>query len=160
MPQAIEFWPLNLLSEVSGVHRDFISQSGSCLGSVRVHSLTLSYTPGSLWCDSRASSWPAPLQPFALVTSPKLGLRQCTWCLNRSFLFYYKKCIHEMTFFFCMTCRLIKCTTKFHAFKKIIGVKRWTTHNLIIFIVMPKVIEVNFATNPISKFHMGFMHQF
>jgi hypothetical protein len=26
------------------------------------HSLTLSYTPGSMWCDSSASSWPAPLQ--------------------------------------------------------------------------------------------------
>jgi len=25
-----------------------ISQSGSCLGSVKVHSLTLSYTPGSM----------------------------------------------------------------------------------------------------------------
>jgi hypothetical protein len=25
------------------------------------HSLTLSYIPGNMWCDSRASSWPAPL---------------------------------------------------------------------------------------------------
>jgi len=30
------------------------------------HSLTLSYTPGSMWCDSPASSWPAPLQCFRL----------------------------------------------------------------------------------------------
>jgi len=28
------------------------------------YSLTLSYTPGSMWCDSRASSWPAPLRPL------------------------------------------------------------------------------------------------
>jgi hypothetical protein len=30
------------------------------------YSLTLSYTPGSMWCDSRASSWPTPLRPFCL----------------------------------------------------------------------------------------------
>jgi hypothetical protein len=75
---------------------------GVCLGSVRVHSLTLSNTfshslalsctPGSMWCDSRASfrldsrasswlnSWASSLActlviPFALVASPKLGLR-------------------------------------------------------------------------------------
>jgi len=41
MPQAIGFWPLKSLSEVSGVHRDSISQSGNCLGSVKVHSLIL-----------------------------------------------------------------------------------------------------------------------
>jgi hypothetical protein len=57
--------------KVSGVHRDSISQSGSCLGSVRVHSLTLSYIPGSPWCDSRASLWPAPLQPLCLGREPK-----------------------------------------------------------------------------------------
>jgi hypothetical protein len=30
------------------------------------HCLTLSYTPGSMWCDSPASSWPAPLQCLCL----------------------------------------------------------------------------------------------
>jgi hypothetical protein len=63
-PQAIDIWPLKSVSEVLGVHRDSISQSGSCLGSVRVHSFALSYTPGSPWCDSWASLWPAPLQPL------------------------------------------------------------------------------------------------
>jgi len=57
---------LKSLSEVLEVHRDSISQSGSCLGSVRVHSLTLSYIPKSMWCDFRASSWPATLQPLCL----------------------------------------------------------------------------------------------
>jgi hypothetical protein len=71
MPQAIEFWPLKSVSEVLGVHWDSLSQSGSCLRSVKAHSLTLSYTPGSLWCDSRASPWPAPLQPFCLGHKPK-----------------------------------------------------------------------------------------
>jgi hypothetical protein len=71
MPQAIEFWPLKLLSKIFGVYRDSISQSGSCLGSVRVHSFTLSYTPKSMWCDSQASSWPVTLQPFCLGRKPK-----------------------------------------------------------------------------------------
>jgi hypothetical protein len=38
-------WRLQLLSKHSGVHRDSNSQGGSSLGSVRVHSLTLSFTP-------------------------------------------------------------------------------------------------------------------
>jgi len=68
-PQAIEFWPSKSLSEVSEVFRDSIFQSGSCFGNVRVHSsysLTLSNTPGCMWCDSQASSWPAPLWPLCL----------------------------------------------------------------------------------------------
>jgi hypothetical protein len=35
-----------------GVHGDSNSQSGISLGNVWVHSLTLSYTPGSMKCDS------------------------------------------------------------------------------------------------------------
>jgi hypothetical protein len=35
------------------------------------YSLTLSYTPGSMWCDSRGSSWPATLLPFCLGYKPK-----------------------------------------------------------------------------------------
>jgi hypothetical protein len=34
---------------------DSNSQNGSSLGSVRVHSVTLSYTPKSMKCDSRTS---------------------------------------------------------------------------------------------------------
>jgi hypothetical protein len=37
------------------IHHDSNSQSGSPLGRVWVHSLTLSYTPGSMKCDSQAS---------------------------------------------------------------------------------------------------------
>jgi hypothetical protein len=84
--------------------------------------LTFFYTPGSMWCDSQASSWPAPLRPlcldswlpfgsqlcnpFALVVSPKLGLRQvcyfiyasiymrfCVWIL---FKIYYRVWIYDM----------------------------------------------------------------
>jgi len=67
----LSFDPSKLVSEVLGVPRDSISQSGSCLGSVRVHSLTLSYTPASMWCDARASFWPEPLQPLCLGREPK-----------------------------------------------------------------------------------------
>jgi hypothetical protein len=48
LTHAIALWKL-------GVHWDFNSQSGSSFGSARVHSLTLSYTPGSMRCDSQAS---------------------------------------------------------------------------------------------------------
>ncbi len=46
------------------------------LGGVKVHSLTPSHTPKSMLCDSWLPSWPATLQTLALVTSPRLGLRQ------------------------------------------------------------------------------------
>jgi hypothetical protein len=42
--QSIEIWPFNSHSEVSGVHRNSLSQNGSCLGSVSAHSLTLPRT--------------------------------------------------------------------------------------------------------------------
>jgi hypothetical protein len=90
----VTLWGSWRLFEVSEVHQDSISQSGSCLGNVSVHSLTLSYIPKSIWCDSWASSWLAPFRPyglfaltrglplgpqpcipFTLVTSPKLRLR-------------------------------------------------------------------------------------
>jgi len=54
------FDPLQLLFENSGVNRDSNSQSGSSLGSVRVHSLTLSFTPKSMNVTPRPHTWPAP----------------------------------------------------------------------------------------------------
>jgi hypothetical protein len=51
---------------------------GSSLGSVEVHSLTLSYTIGSMKCDSQASLLAHTLQALALVTNPRLRLRQYT----------------------------------------------------------------------------------
>jgi hypothetical protein len=47
--------PMKLLYENLGVHGKSNSQSGSSLGSVGVHSLTLSHTLGSMKCDSWAS---------------------------------------------------------------------------------------------------------
>ncbi len=49
------FDPCNFLFENLRVHQDSNPQSGSSLGSVKVHSLTLSYTLGSMKCDSQAS---------------------------------------------------------------------------------------------------------
>jgi hypothetical protein len=46
---------LKSLSKNSKVHQNSNSQSGSSLGSARVHSLTLSYTPENMKCDSQAS---------------------------------------------------------------------------------------------------------
>jgi len=37
------------------IHLDYNSQNESSFGSVRVHSLTLSYTPKSMRCESRTS---------------------------------------------------------------------------------------------------------
>ncbi len=78
--QSNGFWPLKLLSENLGIHRDSNSESGSSFGSVRAHSFTLSYTPRSMKCDSRASylacTFPSPClgrKPKAkVVTSPLL----------------------------------------------------------------------------------------
>ncbi len=49
------FDPYNGSLKNSGVHRESNSQSGSSFGSVRVHSLTLSYILGSIRCASQAS---------------------------------------------------------------------------------------------------------
>jgi hypothetical protein len=54
-PQSIEFLPLKSPSEDLEVHQDFNSQSGNSFGSVRIDSLTLSYTPKNMQCDSWAS---------------------------------------------------------------------------------------------------------
>ncbi len=55
MFQSNGFGPLQSFFENLGVHWDSNSQSGSSLESVEVHSLTLSHTPRSMKCDTRAS---------------------------------------------------------------------------------------------------------
>jgi hypothetical protein len=85
IPQSDGFWPMKSLSKNLEVHRDSNSQNGSSLGSVSVHSLTLSYTFNLLgtwnvipWFHS----WPAPLQALALVISPRLGLQQVEYFVH------------------------------------------------------------------------------
>jgi hypothetical protein len=65
------FWPLQLLLEDSGVLRDSNSPSGSCLESVRVHSLTLSCIHGSITCASRVSLLSCTLASPCLGHEPK-----------------------------------------------------------------------------------------
>jgi len=50
-----EFWPLKLLSQNLWIHQDSNSQSENPLGSVWVHSFTLSYIPKNMKCNSWAS---------------------------------------------------------------------------------------------------------
>ncbi len=85
------FWPLQLLSKHSGVHRDSNSQSGSSFGSVKVHSLTLSFTPG-------LPSWPSTLQALTLVASLRLGLQQFGLESFVNIPFHGGACIPSFTF--------------------------------------------------------------
>jgi len=54
-----------------GVHWDSNSQSGNSLGSVKVLSLTLSYTPRNMRCDSQASFLALILASPCLGHEPK-----------------------------------------------------------------------------------------
>ncbi len=73
--EAMGFDPCNHVLKIWEFIWDSNSQHGSSLGSVRVHSLTLFALPGA--CDVTLESlfWPATLQPFASVASPRLRLQ-------------------------------------------------------------------------------------
>ncbi len=53
---------------------DSNSHNGSSLGNVKVHSLTLFTLPGACDVTPGSPSWPATLQPLALVANPSLEL--------------------------------------------------------------------------------------
>jgi hypothetical protein len=78
----MSFDPYNCTLKIRESIWDSNSQHWSSLGSVRVHSLTLFALPGA--CDVTPGSlfWPATLQPFALVTSPRLKLGQIQCLAN------------------------------------------------------------------------------
>ncbi len=63
--------------------RDSNSQHWSSLGSVRVHALTLFALPGIGDATPGSLSWPAHLQPLALVVSPRSGLQQKKLCKRK-----------------------------------------------------------------------------
>jgi len=67
----MEFWPMQSLYENSKIHQDSNFQSGSSLGSVKVHSLTLSYTPGRMQRNSQASFLARNLASPCLDYEPK-----------------------------------------------------------------------------------------
>jgi hypothetical protein len=86
---SLKFW------ESTGTPSPKVGVALGVWGFTPSYSLTLSYTPRSVWCDSRAYFWLTPLlpfclnsrvllgmqpcNPFALVASPKLGLRHPSW---------------------------------------------------------------------------------
>jgi hypothetical protein len=55
----------------------------------KVELLTFSCTHGSMKCDSRVHSWPAPLQALALVRSPRLKLWHPSSLLAHTFANLY-----------------------------------------------------------------------
>jgi hypothetical protein len=90
--QSIGFWPLKPLSEGSGVHHDSNSQSGNSLGSVRLYSLTLSYTLESMKWESWATSWPAPFASPCLAREPKVRVVKFTKCVFKFASFVLCSC--------------------------------------------------------------------
>ncbi len=64
--------PLKSFKKDLKILRDSNSQSESSLGNVWVHSLTLSYTPMSTKCDSRASFLPHTFASLYLGREPKV----------------------------------------------------------------------------------------
>jgi hypothetical protein len=57
-----------------------------------------SYTPGSPWCDSRASLWPAPLQPLCLGREPKARVATLIMkevCIGRNWTNWCYKCAKD-----------------------------------------------------------------
>jgi hypothetical protein len=71
----MNFDPYNWLLKIWESIWTPILKVGVHLGVWGVHSLTLSYTLGSMKCDSHASLLAAPLQAFTLVASPRLRLQ-------------------------------------------------------------------------------------
>ncbi len=69
------FDPYNRTLKIRESICDSNSHNGSSLGSVRVHSLTLFALLGANDVTIASSFWLATSEPFALVTSPRLGLR-------------------------------------------------------------------------------------
>jgi hypothetical protein len=74
--KAMSFDPYNCTMKIWKSIWDSNSQHGSSLGSVRVHSLTLFALPEACEVTPESFSWPATLQPLALVVNPRLRLWQ------------------------------------------------------------------------------------
>jgi hypothetical protein len=74
--KAMSFDPCNHVLKIWESFWDSNSQRGSSFGSVKVHSLTFFALLRACEMTPKSPSWPATLQPLALVVSPRLGLRQ------------------------------------------------------------------------------------
>jgi hypothetical protein len=108
-PPSNWFWSLQSLFENLKVHEDSNSQSGSSLGSVEVHFLTLSHTFRSMKCDSQPShlarSYPSPClgrEPKAkvatshvIITVVKHSIFECkTKQMNNFYIFCFTICFN------------------------------------------------------------------
>jgi hypothetical protein len=74
--KAMGFDPCNHALKIQESIWDSKSYNGSSLGSAKVHSLTLFALSGACDVTPRSFSWPATLQPLALVASLRLELWQ------------------------------------------------------------------------------------
>ncbi len=74
--EGMGFDPWNHTLKIKKSIWDSNSEHGSLLVSVKVHSLTFFALRGACDVTARSSSWPATLQPLALVASPRLRLWQ------------------------------------------------------------------------------------
>ncbi len=72
----MSFDPCNRALKIRESIWDSNSKHESSLGSVRVHALAFFALPGACELTPRSPSWPATLQPLALVPNSRLGLRQ------------------------------------------------------------------------------------
>jgi hypothetical protein len=72
----MSFDPCNRALKIRDSIWDSNSHNGSSLGNVKVHSLTFFALMGTCDVTPRFPFWPATLQPFALVTTLRLGLQQ------------------------------------------------------------------------------------
>jgi hypothetical protein len=85
----ISFDPYNYALKIQESFWDSNSQHGSSLGSARVHSLTLFALLGACEVTPKFPSWLTIFQPFALVASPRLRLRQQKSLFSHSIFFYF-----------------------------------------------------------------------
>jgi len=76
------------------LHRDSNSPSGSCLGSVKVHSLTLSYILKNIRCVSQASFLSRTLANPCLDREPKVRVATPTYI---DFVKFHNRCQQQDT---------------------------------------------------------------
>jgi hypothetical protein len=91
------FEPCNCALNIWESIWDSNSHNGSSLGTVRVHSLTLFALLGAYDVTLRSPSWPATLQPLALVANPRLRLQHYIFfeCFCHTFLKCWRSILHS-----------------------------------------------------------------
>ncbi len=122
------------------VHWDSNSQSESSFGSVRVHSFTLSYTLGSMKCDSRASFLACTFVSPCFGYEPKVKV--VTWHHHKSKIRLFWWSMINVGW---KNTMLNETFDKFETFDGML----WTNLQL-----MPNLVWLYFIT--LSQFHFNF----